>query len=257
MLEWGPASGLAAAGFLAGALNALAGGGGFIVLPVLMLAGSPAIRANASGSLAVWPGVLMTMLAFRHSLGRSQVSLPLFAGIGIVGSVLGAFLLLYTSNAAFIGMLPWLLLAATLLFLFGPRLTQAALARGGSWAQLHRRPWLVPVLLSVVAVYGGYFGGGMGIMTLAVLALLGLTDIHELNAVKALLVFFISTVCGLVFIWQGAVDWKPVLPMMAGNALGGYAASKWAMGLPKPLLRKVISGLCILITLAYFAKAWF
>lgn len=255
-LDWLSACGLAVAGMAAGGLNALAGGGGFIVLPALMMAGSTAVHANTTGSVAVWPGVLATLLAFRKGLGADAKSLPLYITIAILGSLLGSALLLFTTNAAFLRLLPWLLLGATLLFLFGSRLTEAARRSGTLGGDWHRRRWQVPVLLTVIAVYGGYFGGGMGIMTLAALALLGIEDIHEINALKSILIFFISTVSVLFFIVQGAVDWKPALPMMAGNLVGGYAASRWAVGLPKILLRRVISGLCITITLAYMLRAW-
>ncbi len=250
------ACGLAVAGMAAGGLNALAGGGGFIVLPALMLAGSTAVHANTTGSVAVLPGAFVTVLAYRKGLGADAKSLPLYITLGILGSILGSALLLFTTNEAFLQLLPWLLLGATLLFLFGQRLTEVARRSGKLGSDGHRRRWQVPVLLSVIAIYGGYFGGGMGIMTLAALALLGIEDIHEINALKSILVFIICTVSVLFFIAQGAVDWVPALPMMAGNLVGGYAASRWAVGLPKVLLRRVISGLCVTITLAYMLRAW-
>jgi uncharacterized protein len=258
-----PFLGLALAGFLAGAMNSLAGGGGFIVLPALMMTGSSPIHANATGSVAVWPGVFMSLIAYRGHLKTENHSMPLYLGLAIVGSLLGSILLLFTSNPAFLKVLPWLLFGATTLFLLGPRLTDAARHRSLQ-AQNHTDPsykhkpktWFITLLLAIIAIYGGYFGGGMGIMTLATLALLGISDIHELNALKTLLVFTITTVSVLIFIARGAVDWRPVIPMLIGSLAGGYVASRWAVGLSKTLLRRVIAGMCVAITLAYMAHGW-
>jgi uncharacterized protein len=252
-------AGLIGAGFMAGMMNALAGGGGFVVLPTLMMAGSSAILANTTGSVAVWPGVIATVLAYRKGLGSShRKALPFYIILVMLGSLGGSALLLFTSNEVFVQLLPWLLLGATLLFLTGPKLTQALRNRrvtSDSSPPKVKFFW-IGVLMTLIAIYGGYFGGGMGIMTLAALSLLGIEDIHELNAVKSILIFFISTINVLYFIVQGAVVWKLALPVMLGNLVGGYAASHWAVNLPKAALRRVISGVCVLITVAYFIKSF-
>jgi uncharacterized protein len=243
-------------------MNALAGGGGFVVLPSLMVSGSSAILANTTGSVAVFPGVIATVLAYKKGLGSShRKALPIYIALVLLGSLGGSALLLLTSNDLFVRLLPWLLLGATVLFLTGPRLTQAIRNRKPGTRGTHPSPpkvrfFWIGVLMTLIAIYGGYFGGGMGIMTLAALSLMGIEDIHELNAVKSILIFFISAINVLTFIVQGAVIWKLALPVMLGNLAGGYVASHWAVNLPKVALRRVISGICVLITLAYFIKVF-
>jgi uncharacterized protein len=257
-----PSLGLAGAGLIAGMMNALAGGGGFILLPALMMAGATAIQANVTGSVAVWPGALVTMFAYRQGLGTNLgKSLPWYVLLVLIGSLSGSILLLYTSNEVFVRLLPWLLLGATLLFLMGPRITQAVRKKRIAIEQPNpsfskSRILFIGMLMTLIAIYGGYFGGGMGIMTLAALSILGLEDIYELNAVKSILVFSISSINVLYFILQDAVAWKLALPMLLGNLVGGYVASHWARGLPRDTLRMVISGICMTITVAYFYKAF-
>jgi uncharacterized protein len=242
------------AGFLAGGLNALAGGGGFITLPALIWTGSAPILANIDGTLAVWPGVIATLFAFRRNLQGHKHPLKLYLSLGLVGSALGAALLLITTNAFFMALLPWLLLFATSLFIFGGRLTDRLVALRGGGEPFPKA--LIWALLFLIAVYGGYFGGGMGIMTLAVLTLIGMRDIHEMNALKALLVLVITGVGVVIFSCTGKVEWSRTVVMMAGCALGGYSAGNLSQRVPARKMRTFIAWLASAMTLYFFYRTY-
>ncbi len=174
------------AGILGGALNAVAGGGSFIAFPALLVVGVPPIPANATNALALWTGVTASGGAYRNRLDvPRRVLLPLLI-TSFIGGVTGAFLLLLTPAHTFMRVLPWLMLGATLLFIFGRKLAGSRASSVG-----HDATAAAIVGASVfelgVAVYGGYFGGGVGIVNLAMLAAVGMTDIHAMNALKSIL----------------------------------------------------------------------
>jgi uncharacterized membrane protein YfcA len=244
------ASVLFVSGVLAGGLNALAGGGGFITLPALIWSGATPILANTTGTIAVWPGLMAALVAFRKRLQTHKHPLLLYTGMGAVGSSLGAWLLLLTTNSQFMALLPWLLLFATVLFIFGRAITDRLVAaRGGG------EPFPRPVawfLLFLIAIYGGYFGGGMGIMTLAVLTLIGMRDIHEMNALKSLLVTVINGVGVAIFVATGKVEWARGLVMVAGCIVGGYGAGNLSQKVDPVWLRRFISFIAIGMTIYFF-----
>lgn len=242
------------AGALAGGLNALAGGGGFITLPTLIWAGDAPVVANIGGTIAVWPGIVASLFAYRRNLRPHKHPLAVYLGLAIAGSILGAALLLFTTNAFFMALLPWLLLFATALFITGPGLTRRLVALRGEEAPFP--PFLVHLLLFCIAVYGGYFGGGMGIMTLAVLTLIGMRDMHEMNALKTLLVMVINGVGVIVFILSGKVHWGPALVMTLGCICGGYAAGYWVQKVRQGIVRAAIACLASAMTAYFFYKAY-
>jgi uncharacterized membrane protein YfcA len=249
-MPWANVPLLFLAGALAGALNALAGGGGFITLPAFLFSGTTAIIANTTGTAAVWPGIASALYAQRARLSARAHPLGLYAVLAVAGGALGAYLLLFTSNDFFLALLPWLLLFATTILVFGNRLTafvmgQRALPRA-----------VVHVFLFIIAVYGGYFGGGMGIMTLATLALLGMRDIHEMNALKAYLTGIINLVSLVVFAALGKVDWLRCAPMAVGCVAGGYAAGRWMQGAGRDGVRRAVIVLAVTMTLLFFWKAY-
>jgi uncharacterized membrane protein YfcA len=254
-MHWAHVPLLFFAGLLAGALNALAGGGGFITLPALMFSGATPILANTTGTLAVWPGLAATFLAFRPELSRHPHPLRLYAVLALCGGTLGAFLLLFTTNRFFMAMLPWLLLFATVLFMSGSRLTAWFMGLTGE-AKRPLPPLIVRSLLFLIAVYGGYFGGGMGIMTLATLALLGMRDIHEMNALKAFLVVIINGIGVVVFVVMGRIDWSRCAAMALGCALGGYGAGRLARKVSQGKVRAFISAVAMGMTAWFFIKAY-
>ncbi len=243
------------AGIGAGALNALAGGGGFITLPALIFSGAAPIIANIGGTVAVWPGLIASLFAYRRSLHTDKHPIGIYILLALSGGALGAGLLIYTTNAFFMALLPYLLLFATLLFLFGRNITERFKAlRGGD------RPFpstVIYLLLFLIAVYGGYFGGGMGMMTLAVLTLIGMEDIHEMNALKSLLVVIINGIGVAIFIVGGKVDWTRCLIMTGGCILGGYGAGNLVLKVNPVWVRRLIALLAISMTLYFFYRAYF
>lgn len=243
------------AGILGGALNAVAGGGSFVAFPTLLFTGVPPIPANATNTVALWVGVTASGGAFRERLDcPRRVLIPLLL-TSFAGGIFGALLLLKTPAHTFMKVLPWLMLGATVLFAFGKKLatgrpsslghdaTAAAIA-GASLFEL------------VVAVYGGYFGGGVGVVNLAMLAALGMTDIHAMNALKSILGSAINGVAVVVFIIKGAVYWPQAIIMTLGALLGGYFGAKYSLRLPQRWIRAFVVGVGIFMSAYFFVKAY-
>jgi uncharacterized membrane protein YfcA len=245
------------AGALGGALNSVAGGGSFIAFPALLFTGVPPIPANATNTIALWTAAAASGGAYRKRLDvPRRVMVPLLA-VSLLGGLLGALLLLKTPAQTFMRVLPWLTLGATLLFAFGKKLagsrqsviehdheaSTAALA-GTTLFQL------------CVAVYGGYFGGGMGIVMLAMLAVLGMTDIHAMNALKSVLGFVINGVAVVTFIVAGAVYWKHGIVMIAGGIVGGYVGAHYALKMPQSWIRVFVVLVGAGMTVYFFWRSY-
>lgn len=242
------------AGALGGALNSVAGGGSFIAFPALLFSGVPPIPANATNTIALWTGAAASGGAYRKRLDISRrVFVPLL-GASLIGGLVGAFLLLKTPAQTFMRVLPWLTLGATLLFAFGRRLagnksvieheTTAAALAGATVFQF------------CVGVYGGYFGGGMGIVMLAMLATLGMTDIHVMNALKSVMGSVINGVAVVTFIIARAVYWKHGLVMIGGAIAGGYLGAHYAMKLPQAWIRWFVVLVGTGMTVYFFWKSY-
>ena len=255
MLNFGQAILLFVAGVLGGVLNAVAGGGSFIAFPALLFTGVPPIPANATNSLALWSGVTASGGAYRRQLDMPRrVFIPLLI-TSVIGGLLGAFLLLRTPAHTFMKVLPWLMLGATLLFVFGNKLS------GGRPSSVGRDATASAILVAslfelVVAVYGGYFGGGVGIVNLAMLAALGMTDIHAMNALKSVLGSVINGVASVAFIVKRAVYWPQALVMIAGAVVGGYFGAHYAQKLPQNWIRGFVILVGAGMTIYFFAKAY-
>jgi uncharacterized membrane protein YfcA len=233
-----------------GAINSVAGGGSFVAFPALLFAGIPAVPANATNSVALWPGSVASAFAYRRELrGAARELMPLSIA-GVAGGAAGSLLLLRTSETAFVMMVPWLLLFATLLFTFGGpvarRLTKGA---SGSLA-------VATTAQLVVSVYGGYFGGGMGIMMLAILSILGMRDIHRMNAMKTVLGALVNGVAVLAFIVAGAVAWAPGLVMVAGGTLGGYGGAAVARKIDPRYVRRLVLVVAWSMTVYFFIRTY-
>ena len=227
---------LASAGFAAGALNAIAGGGSFLTLPALLVAGLPPIVANATSALAVSPGYLGSTLGFRAELAQlPRRRLLRETLLSAVGGVLGALLLLLTPSEVFRGLIPWLLLFATALFLLGPWLARR-LVRAGA---LGEPGWRNPGLLAV-ATYGGYFNGGLGILLMALYSASGEKNLHTANALKNLNSLVLSLLSVLTFVLAGVIAWGPALLMMAAATAGGYVGARHARRLSMRSVRAVV-----------------
>jgi hypothetical protein len=253
---------LFAAALLGGAQNAVAGGGSFVAFPALVVAGVTPIHANATTTVALWPGSVASAGAYRTEL-RAAPNLRILGAISLVGGWLGAVLLLHTPSATFSRLIPVLLLAATLLFAFGPSVTawmkQRAAAREETTSAKGDRS--VAGLLgmcagqSVIAVYGGYFGGGIGILMLAAFGLMGMENIHAMNALKAVLASCINGVAVITFVLAGAVEWPQAMVMLVGAIIGGYAGAAYARRLDPALVRRFVLVIACLMTLYFFIRA--
>jgi uncharacterized membrane protein YfcA len=242
------------AGALAGAMNAVAGGGSFVAFPTLLFTGVPPIPANATNTLSLWVGTAVSGGAYRRHLNLPRrVLLPLVS-MGLLGGLAGALLLIKTPAHTFFRLIPWLMLAATLLFTFGRHLT-GRLSSGISHQASNAAIAGASCIELLVAIYGGYFGGGIGIMNLAMFAALGMTDIHEMNALKIVLVAVINGVAAVTFIATGSIVWPQALLMIVGAGLGGYASAHYAQKLPQSLVRATIIALGSGMTIYFFLKA--
>lgn len=238
---------LLVAGFLGGMLNAVAGGGTFITFPALVFTGVPVVAANATSTVAALPGYLSAALGFRDEIARTPRATLLRVTLWtLLGGALGSALLLVSSNEAFAAVVPFLLLAATLIFLAGPRLRAfASRFRGGVAA--FGAGTLLPV-----AIYGGYFNGGLGIVLLALFALWGMNDILTMNGLKNWLSFALSTISFAIFAAGGQVAWWPCLIMSVGTIAGGFGGAPVARRIPVPVLRGLIAVVGFGMTALFF-----
>ena len=232
----------------AGAINAVAGGGSFFTFPALVFTGLPSIAANATSTMAVWPGSLASMGAYRDDIRRERRHLPGLLLVSLLGGLLGAAVLLRTPQPVFDRVLPWLMLFATLVFASGNRAVVWLTGHRPAGARVNAASWL---LQFAIATYGGYFGGGMGLLMLAMLSLVGLTDIHAMNGIKNLLAVALNGIALLAFVWAGLVAWPQASVMIVGAVLGGYGGAVYA----KRIDPRVIRGFVIVFGLAL--TAWF
>jgi len=248
---------LLAAAFGAGVLNAIAGGGSFLTFPALVFTGVPPIAANATSAVAVSPGYLGSTLGFRAELAALPRRLLLVEGlICAVGGVAGALLLLVTPAKVFSAIVPWLLLFATGVFALGPRLLAALRARGGATAEPDAvaHPLLRNGGLFGVAVYGGYFNGGLGILLMALYALAGESHIHTANALKNFNSLVLSLLSVAAFAWAGAVHWPQALVMAAAATGGGFVGARIARRLPAAAVRAIVIGTGLVMAAVFFSR---
>jgi uncharacterized membrane protein YfcA len=232
-------------------MNSVAGGGTFFSFPALLAAGVPPVAANASNSVALWPASLSGAWAYRTELARYKRYLLPMGLVSFIGGVGGGMLLLTIKDATFSGLIPWLLLFATLLFAFSGRIS--GLLRGAETGKLGKRPATLAGQ-ALVSVYGGFFGAGMGIMMLASLAMAGHDDMHEINAIKNLLSAIIYSVTVLTFVIADAVSWPYTIIMLITASLGGYWGASVARKIPALWLRRFIIAVGLALTAFYFYK---
>jgi len=235
---------VACAALAGGAINSVAGGGSFLTFPALILAGVPAIPANATNNTAMWLGVVASARGYREEV-RAHRHLLVAAGIvSVVGAVIGAVLLLHTPPKLFVRMIPWLLLFATAVFALSPLITKRQhSARPHTPVQL--------VIQFLIAIYGGYFGAGMGILMLAVLSFSGLPNMNAANGLKNVLSVIINGTAIIPFVIAGIIIWKIALLMAIFTMIGGYAGSRFFRRVPSSVTRVIV--LCIGVAMsAYF-----
>ncbi len=239
---------LCTASFLAGLLNSVAGGGSFLSFPALLGLGVPPIQANATNTVALWPGQFTSIAAYRRDLGQNRhLVLPL-AGAAAVGGVGGGVTLLHTGQRTFLHLVPWLLLAAASLFAVATPLSQWIQRRGRGKAvslppEAAVRTSLWPLLLSTtfVTLYIGYFGAGAGFLIMSLLALFGIENVNQINALKVITTTVANGVAVLLFIVERQVLWQHCLLMMVTGAIGGYAGGRSARRLNPRLMRVIVT----------------
>jgi hypothetical protein len=235
------------AGFIASSINAVAGGGSLLSFPLMIGLGVPPLSANATNSVALWPGSLSSAVGFRDQLRNTGRHLWALLPPTIVGSLLGAYLLTHTPERLFALIVPGLVLLATLLLAFQPRVRKLVL--GGK----ARVPLFVGATLQfLVSVYGGYFGAGMGIVMLAVFGLFIQGNLHELNGLKAWLGVAINLVASLFFLGEGLLWLVPGAAVMLGAILGGYVSARVSQRVDPEKLRKVVVAYGVFMTVWLF-----
>lgn len=241
---------LALAGFLAGVINAIAGGGSLVSFPALLLTGMPAVTANATNAIAVWPGSLTSAIAYRTQIAAQRKKAWLLGWPSLLGSLLGSYILLHTSERLFAAIVPWLIVAACgLLALQGPIAARWPAART---LDIERVPFALWLGQFAISIYGGYFGAGMGILMLAAMSILMPGSLQDANALKVLFGIVINGVAAVYFLLAGAARLPEAGAMAAASLVGGYVGARVAQKLPATLMRTVV----IAYGLAIAAKLW-
>jgi uncharacterized membrane protein YfcA len=234
---------------VAGAINSVAGGGSFLTLPTILYAGVAPVVANATSTMAMLPGSVASAVAYRRELeGRAGWLMPLGI-VSLVGGLLGGVLLVRTSDTSFMRLLPWLMLLAAVTFTFGNRIRRTL-----SLEHLQGHLLLISAVQFVIAIYGGYFGGGMGIMMLASFAVGGMLDIHEMNALKTFLGVAVNVLALGEFVVKGIVAWGPGLIMVAGAIAGGYFGAVLARRIDPKWVRAFVIVIGWTMTVYFFIK---
>lgn len=256
-LDWhgGLTLGLVAA--IAGAINSVAGGGSFLTFPALMFCGVSPVRANATNTLALWFGSLASVHAYRQQLGGQRRALITLLVTSLIGGLAGALLLLATPDATFKKLLPWLMLVATLIFIFGKHLTNALrrMVHLDINAPQHAGPFIIGCLLQmIIAIYGGFFGGGIGILMLALLTLLGYEKIHVMNGLKTVLATVINGIAMVTFVLGGVIDWPHAFVMILGSILGGYYGAVLAQRVSGEIIRYIVMAVALSMTTYFFVR---
>ena len=242
---------------IAGAINSIAGGGSFIAFPALIFTGVPPINSNAMCSVALFPGSMASIGGYRLELVEERKILPLMILTSIIGGIAGSIIMLRTPPNTFMELVPYLLLTANLLFIFRTKITTAFRNRriskeSNRITQISR----VVILQLFIALYGGFFGAGMGIMMLAALALMGMDNIHKMNAFKVVLGSCINGIAALIFISAGVILWLQTSIMIFGAILGGFWGAHYARKYDPAKVRKIVIFIGSAMTLYFFARVY-
>jgi uncharacterized protein len=253
-MTWTEALLLAVAAAAAGLINAVAGGGTLVTFPTLLLVGTPSVVANATSTLALVIGTFGGVLGYRRQLAQVRVWLKRFIPVSLAGGLIGAVLLTASGEKIFSRLVPFLLLFATVLFLGqGAFRRFAGFGDAAGAAHPHSRTvWVAIVFQFFVAVYGGYFGAGIGILMLASLGFVGLSDIHEMNALKTVLGSLINLVAAVYFIFAGLISWPKAGVMTVGALAGYYFGAHFSQRIPQKHVRQIIAGIGFTISAVLF-----
>jgi uncharacterized protein len=248
---------LTVAAFIAGVLNAVAGGGSFLLFPAILGMKVLPVQANATNTVALWPGQLTSIAAYREDVRRNfRVAVPM--GIaGLIGGTGGAIVLLNTPQMTFLHLVPWLLLVAAVIFaLSGPvskRLEHLKFLRSQMDGGAVHKPRMVPVFVGMVLVcfYIGYFGAGAGFLIMTLLSVFGYQDLNEINALKVVATTMANGIAFLLFVINGQVVWRYCLLAMVTCAIGGYTSASMARKIPQGVLRGIV------VAIGLGMAAWF
>lgn len=248
---------------LAGMINSVAGGGTLVTFPALLWAGVPAIVANATSTVALWPGQLSSLFGYRKEIGQNRELIGRLALPSLAGGLVGGLLLLRTDAKTFEFLVPFLILTATLLFLVQEPVSRWLRSRANKTddapetAVLVPKNWVGVIAFQFgIAVYGGYFGAGIGILMLAALGILGLTNIHQMNGLKNINGLCINAVAATMFIANKLVDWRIALLMAAGAIFGGYAGAGTAKRIGQKNVRRIVIGIGFVLTAQTLWRAY-
>jgi uncharacterized membrane protein YfcA len=257
---------LALAAAAGGCINAVAGGGTLVTFPSLLFFGTPAVIANATSTLALVVGTSGSLFGYRRHLSAVRPWLWRFIPVSLVGGIIGALLLTRTSNKVFEHLVPFLILFATVLFtLQGPirkllsskLASQTNTAAGGATQENHRHILLAIVFQFLVAVYGGYFGAGIGILMLASLGFIGHSDIYQMNTLKTILGSLINLVAAVWFIFAGLIHWPKAGIMIAGALVGYFLGAHYSQKISQKQVRTIITGIGFILSAITFYKQFF
>lgn len=253
-MSWLEIIGLALSAAVGGAINAVAGGGTLITFPALLFFGTAPVTANATSTLALVIGTSGSIYGYRRHLAAVKTWLWRFLPVSLLGGVLGALLLTCTSNQTFSRLVPFLILFATVIFLAqGLLRRQVKLEPASNPAQPHA-VWAAILFQLAVAVYGGYFGAGIGILMLASLGFIGLHNIHEMNSLKTMLGSMINLVAAIWFVISGLIAWPQAAVMTAGALCGYFLGAHYSQRIPQARVRQIITAIGFLLAAITFYK---
>jgi uncharacterized membrane protein YfcA len=248
---------LTVAAFVAGVLNAVAGGGSFLLFPAMLSMRMQPVQANATNTVALWPGQFTSVFAYRDDIRKNLRLATIMGMAGLLGGTAGAIVLLNTPQRTFLRLVPWLLLVASIIFaLSGPvsrSLERSSKARRGGAAHAKHASRRLPVFLLTVVVcfYVGYFGAGAGFVIITLLSLFGFQDMNEINALKVVSTTMANGIAFLIFVFDGQVVWRYCLLAMITCAIGGYTSARFARMIPQKILRRAV------IFIGFAMSAWF
>ena len=241
---------LSAAGCAAGAVNAVAGGGTLLTFPALLMCGVPPVAANATSTVGLVIGTSSSLVSFRHHMKAVRPWLPWFIPVGTVGAMLGCWLLTQTSDDQFSALVPFLVLFATVLFFLQGFLRKS---------RPRQKPRIIGFSIALqlpVAIYGAFFGAGIGILMLASFGFMGMTHIHEMNALKNLLGSLINVVAAVWFIAAGIVQWPQALALTVGALIGYYLGAHFSQRIEPRRVRLLITCIGGVISMVMFWRQW-
>lgn len=242
------------AAFAAGLINSVAFGGTLITFPMLIWLGLNSVTANATSTIAIWPATVGSSLGYRRELRSLERRLFALVFPSLAGGLVGAWLLRFTPPAVFDRLVPYLILFATLLFLAQEPVQRYLKTAGAASHQTAK--WLLGALVFqfFVAVYGGYFGAGIGILMLAAFSVIGLTKMHQMNGLKVLLGGAINVVAVIYFVWNRMVYWPYVIVMVLGSLAGGYGGAGVARRMGGTAIRRIVIVVGFALTLSFFIR---